>query len=236
MIEKILPASVASAEAFEDRDDGFLFPDERKHVARSVATRRREFMTGRACARAALSQLGFPPQPIGVGDRGQPKWPAGSVGSITHCAGYRASAAGLETEFLALGIDAERNAPLPEQVPITTIALPQEIRQLPGLREVRPDIHWDRLLFSAKEATYKAWFALAGERLGFHDGQLEIDATSSNLRARLPETSRRDFSAAVLSGRWLATPSFILTVITVPADARAVGLEDVRLPDSPRPH
>ena len=28
---------------------------------------------------------------------------------------------------------------------------------------------WDRLLFSAKEAVYKAWFPLAGRWLGFED-------------------------------------------------------------------
>ena len=54
-----------------------------------MAKRRNEFITVRHCAGLALGELGFPPVPILKGDKGEPCWPDGAVGSLTHCAGYR---------------------------------------------------------------------------------------------------------------------------------------------------
>ena len=98
MIEKILPAGVASAEVFADLPDAVLFPQEASALATAVEKRRREFATGRACARRALDDLGIAPSAILPGERGAPQWPPGIVGSITHCAGYRAAAVALATD------------------------------------------------------------------------------------------------------------------------------------------
>jgi len=81
VIEEILPPEVATAEAFDDAAPAVLFPAEEAAIARAVPKRRREFTTGRACARAALAKLGLPPAPIVPGLRGAPQWPAGVTGS-----------------------------------------------------------------------------------------------------------------------------------------------------------
>ena len=86
MIEKVLARGVASVEAFCDPPDAVLYPGEAELVARAVDKRRREFCTVRHCARQALRQLGLPPAPVLRGERGEPRWPAGVVGSMTHCA------------------------------------------------------------------------------------------------------------------------------------------------------
>ena len=36
-------------------------------------------------------------------------------------------------------------------------------------------LHWDRILFCAKEATYKAWFPLTQRWLGFEDAHITFD-------------------------------------------------------------
>ena len=61
MIEEILPASVAAVEAFGDLPDAELFPAEDADIGPAIHTRRREFATGRACARAwhHASRLGY---------------------------------------------------------------------------------------------------------------------------------------------------------------------------------
>ena len=110
MIEEILPPAVAAAEAFGDRPDAELFPEEHAVMGRATGKRRGEFATGRACARDALARLGRPPVAILPGDRGAPGWPPGIVGSITHCAGYRAAAVGPAADVLAIGLDAEPDA------------------------------------------------------------------------------------------------------------------------------
>ena len=92
LLADLLPPFVSAAETREDRLDVELFPEEELALGDAVEKRRREFMTGRACAREALAGLGFPDSPVGSGTKGEPLWPPGVVGSITHCEGYRACA------------------------------------------------------------------------------------------------------------------------------------------------
>jgi 4'-phosphopantetheinyl transferase EntD len=93
MIEEILPAEVISAEAFDDTADAYLFPEEQAVIVNAVQARRREFGTVRRCAREALAALGYPPAPLLPGQERAPQWPAGIVGSMTHCTDYRAAVA-----------------------------------------------------------------------------------------------------------------------------------------------
>src|SRR5262245_28830029 len=98
MIDELVPGAVTAVEAFVDPPDATLFPEEEAVVRAAVDKRRREFTTARVCARAALAKLGYPPIPILPGKRGAPTWPDGVVGSMTHCAGYRAAAVARATE------------------------------------------------------------------------------------------------------------------------------------------
>lgn len=54
---------------------GALFPVEREAILRAVRRRRRDFSTGRASARAAVSALGLEPQAIPVGPNREPSGP-----------------------------------------------------------------------------------------------------------------------------------------------------------------
>jgi 4'-phosphopantetheinyl transferase EntD len=168
LIEFILPSCVESEEAYNDFAYAPLYAVEEQIVARAVAGRRFEFATSRACARRALGLLGLPPTPIGRGRHGNPVWPAGVVGSITHCEGYRAAAVAWSTSKASIGIDAEPAAALPAGL-LSSIADPRESRQARALAVEDPATPWDRLLFSAKESVYKAWFSLAEQNLGLKD-------------------------------------------------------------------
>src|SRR5215471_21275329 len=95
MIADILPTGVVAAESFGPPGDGKLFPAEAAAIATAGPGRRAEFAAGRAVARAALARLGAPAGPVLPGRAGEPRWPGGVVGGITHCAGYRACAVGL---------------------------------------------------------------------------------------------------------------------------------------------
>ncbi len=180
MIERLVPGVVASAETREEILDIELFPEETRSMGRAVEKRRREFITGRACARRALQQLGIAPTPIPSGAHGEPLWPPGITGSITHCPGYRACVVARVADVASVGIDAEVNAPLPEGV-LEEVAFGPE-RALTGIHR---GLHLDRLLFSAKEAIYKAWFPLAGRWLGFEDVELSVELSTRTFCARL---------------------------------------------------
>jgi len=219
LLERILPAGTTVAATRGDLE-GSLYPEEEAVVARAVEKRRREFTTGRACAREALAQLGQPRQPIPPGPRGEPLWPAGVVGSITHCDGYRGCAAARDSDLLALGIDAERNEALPEGL-LPDIALPEERGMLRALTREEPRIAWDRLLFSAKETVYKAWYPLAERWLGFEDATVSLDRAAKTYSVRLlvpgPVVGGRELKG--FEGRWTAEGELLLTAIALPAGA-----------------
>lgn len=216
MIEEILPACVAAVDTREDLLDAALFPEEEQMLGRAVDKRRREFVTSRACARRALQQLGLPPVAIPAGARGEPRWPAGVVGSITHCAGYRACAAARAENLVTLGIDAEPGAPLPDGV-LVEIASVEEREMLRELARLKPAVHWDRLLFSAKEAVYKAWFPLANRWLGFEDATVSVDPAASTFEARLLIAGPLVGAGRLrsLNGRFLVRDGLILTAVAL---------------------
>jgi 4'-phosphopantetheinyl transferase EntD len=224
MIEKIVPPEVACAEAFADPPDATLFPEEAALVAKAVDKRRREFATARACARRALAALGVAPTPILTGERGAPLWPPGFVGSITHCAGYRAAAVARACDILTVGLDAEPDQVLPDGV-LDMISLPGERAQVGALATAAPGTCWDRLLFSAKESVYKAWFPLTWRWLGFEEADITINPADGTFSARLLTAAPAVGGSPLtgFTGRWLASDGLILTAITIAAPATTTG-------------
>lgn len=216
MIEDILPSPVVAEEAFEDRPHVMLFPAEEAVIANAVAKRRMEFTTARGCARAALARLGLPAVPILPGLRGAPQWPPGVVGSITHCAGYRASAVARDREVVTIGLDAEPHDTLPAGV-LQAVASPAEQARLAALAAARPGVCWDRVLFCAKESVYKAWFPLTRRWLDFEEACVDFDQGSQRFTARLL-VDGPVVNGAVLTGfegRWLVANGLILTAIVI---------------------
>lgn len=217
MLERILPA-VATVVASAEERSVELFPEEEAALGDAVEKRRREFVTARACAREALARLGLPAQPIPAGARGEPLWPAGIVGSITHCAGYRACAVAPASELRAIGVDAELDDPLPDGL-LGDIALPEEQSWIEAAAAADPGVSWDRLLFSIKESIYKAWFPLTRSWLGFEDASVAIDRARGTFSASLlvpgPTLGGRKLDG--FSGRWIAAERLLLSAIAVPA-------------------
>ncbi|WP_318200386.1 4'-phosphopantetheinyl transferase family protein [Streptomyces sp. SCL15-4] len=224
MIEELLPESVVAVEAHADDPlwQTPLYPAEEALVVRAVAKRRREFAAVRGCARRAMEKLGVPPQAVLSGERGAPLWPAGLTGSMTHCDGYCAAALVRAADLASLGIDAEPHGPLPEGVG-DSVFLPAESARLGELAVRRPAVHWDRLLFSAKESVYKAWFPLTRKWLDFSEADITLDPDPGGepygtLRAELlvpgPLVGGRRLQ--VFEGRWMVRDGVAATSVVVP--------------------
>lgn len=201
-----MPATVTTVATRADLATA-LFAEEARSLGSAVDARRREFETGRACARQALARLGLPATAIAGGPRGEPLWPAGVVGSITHCARYRACAVARAQDVRAVGIDAEPDAPLPDGV-LATIAGTGERR---ALARLDGGACWDRVLFSAKESVYKACFSLTGESLEFEDADVRIDAAAGTFGVRLRAGGPLD----EIDGRWIAQDGIVATAVVV---------------------
>ncbi|THA69936.1 4'-phosphopantetheinyl transferase superfamily protein [Streptomyces sp. A0642] len=221
MIEAVLPPDVATMSVFGDLSPAAghgLFPAEAAAIARSVPHRRAEFTTVRLCAREAMEKLGMPPVPLVPGERGAIDWPAGVTGSMTHCPGFRAAAVARAEVAASLGIDAEPNLPLPDGI-LDVVSLPRERAGLAALFRQRPDVHWDRVLFSAKESVFKTWYPLTRRELDFTEAELDFDAGAGTFSARLlvpgPDVAGRRHR--MFTGRWAVERGFVLTAIALPA-------------------
>lgn len=217
LLAQVLPDSVASAELYDDPPGLAPLPEEEPLVARAVAKRRNEFATVRYCARQALGELGIGPVPILKGDKGEPCWPDGVVGSLTHCKGFRGAVVGRAGEVRSVGIDAEPHDVLPDGV-LDAITVPAERIELGGM----PDgLHWDRILFCAKEATYKAWYPLTHRWLGFEDAHITFGVDASGVtggfrsRILIDPAAEHGPPLTALEGRWSVRDGVTLTAIVL---------------------
>ncbi len=216
LLGSVLPMAVESEERFGDAPGGSLFPEEAQVVAHATPRRQHEYATVRECARACLGRFGYPRMPLLPRAGGAPGWPTGVRGSLTHCPGYAAAAVGLSREIAGLGIDAEPDAPLPDGV-VRIIATPAERSRL-AQSWVQPGMpHWDRLLFSAKEAVYKAWFPLVGEWLDPQETEVVFDPSTATFTATL---SRDDLvlngsTVTRLHGRWGRGAGILVTAVVL---------------------
>jgi 4'-phosphopantetheinyl transferase EntD len=220
MLGTILPAGVESEERFGEAPGGTLFPEEEQIIAKAVPARRRDFATVRSCARACLERLGYQQVPILPGFGGAPIWPAGVQGSMTHCAGYAAAAVGSLERISAIGIDAEPDIPLPDGV-LDLVATPAELDRL-AMTQPDPDSpNWDRLLFSAKEALYKAWFPLVGEWLDHQQAEILFDPLHRTFAALLLRDGLTVDGRQVrrLHGRWARSQGILVTAIVLGSGA-----------------
>jgi 4'-phosphopantetheinyl transferase EntD len=203
MMASLLPTS-ACAEMFSDAPESAMWPIEAAAVAGAVPERRREFGTVRHCAREALRQIGAPAVAILPDGDGAPRWPAGVVGSLTHCAGYRGAAVARSGALRSVGIDAEPHAALPSEV--LDLVLREDERSWP---EWAAGLHRDRVVFCVKEAVFKAWFPLTRRWLDFADVSVTLGSDGA-FDARVHEDRR-------FSGRWLVDRGLVVAATAVAA-------------------
>lgn len=204
----ILPASLGlSVATFGDAPPPGLAIDAWPSLASAVPSRRREFLWGRRCARAALAAAGGDPgAPLRVDAERRPEWPDGWTGSISHAAGVAAAMAGPARDHPWLGLDVESFdalAHLDEIGPLVATATERS----------RLDRAEDLLaVFSAKEALFKALRPGrfmdfdAAELIAFDDADLTFRLTQNwsprwrertEVRARWFRTERWLFAAAL---------------------------------------
>ncbi|HBY2266971.1 TPA: 4'-phosphopantetheinyl transferase superfamily protein [Klebsiella pneumoniae] len=177
--------------------------------------RRREFLAGRLCALHSLLEMGVDAEfPLPAQDR-MPIWPPGILGSISHCASVAVAMAAPASRFHALGIDVET---------LIDAEVAQDIRRSVGRdceldcleRNIPCRARSLTLLFSAKEALYKALYPLSRQYKDFHAAEI-ISCQTKALVLRLTEDwcgSWRGGSCVEVRYAWLDRE--VLTVVCIP--------------------
>lgn len=155
-------------------DDGnWLLTAERETITTTHPRRLRESGTARKLARRLLNRLGFRSAAIPRGSEGAPVWPPGMVGSLAHDDEFAAAALGSVLDFSAIGIDIEPAEPLAEDL----VSLVIGAQDKPGDAPLA-----GKLIFSAKEAAYKAAFPASREILGHDDVAIDLAAATAIMR------------------------------------------------------
>ena len=196
-----------------------LLPEERALVDGSSAARRAEFATGRHCAHLALASLSpwFDRMPVLADRRGAPVWPPGVVGSITHCPGWTGAVVARRPGFApargarALGLDAGPAAPLPTGV-LEVVASDEERTAMSALGRERPGIPWDAVLFSAKEAAFKAWYPLTGTLVAHDAVSLELQPSGRFTAVVTADDPTGRHVVHRVRGRWVVGPRVVVVL------------------------
>jgi 4'-phosphopantetheinyl transferase EntD len=215
---ELAPAFVMVAEGAIEDIEGALFAEESARVASAHPKRKREYAAGRILARRAIAGLGGPEGAIGADSAGAPQWPAGLIGSITHSDAYAAAAVARTIDALGIGLDVEAVSRFhPGLEP--RVLTPEEIAThldgaSPAIRQRRTAI-----LFCAKEAFYKAQFALTGLRLGFRDVQVTLDFDASVFSAH-----RTCVDMLGLTGRFAVVGNLAAAALVIAADVSPAPL------------
>lgn len=206
LVSRLLAPGMAGSEIDDVGQPVALAPAEAILVAKAAEKRRRDFTLGRFCAHAALADLGGDTDLIGQGGDGAPHWPAQFCGSITHTAGYAAALAARRDAFLSLGLDAERLGGVTAKL-WPRLFNAAECAMLTALA-AQSQMRAATILFSAKEAGFKAWSPLGAKALSFRDIHVELD----------DQDGFDAISAAgALQGRFVVRGDLVLTAAFIPA-------------------
>lgn len=174
-LRALLPDDVACAVAKFPEVAQFEFQEEADCLSGAGLHRQCEFLAGRECARGALERIGFPRVPILPDTSGVPLWPDGALASISHSKGDCAAIAARASGYGMLGLDLEKTNRLGSSAIKRVVHSNEQIY-------VGDDQKRASLLFSAKEAFYKAQFPRWRTPANFHDLELTVDEASSSLR------------------------------------------------------
>lgn len=186
------------------------FEEERRTVAHAVEKRRREFLTGRACAHEALSALGAAPAPLLPDDDRVPIWPGGFAGSITHTDQVCAVAVARTGNGLrAVGIDLEPAQRLPGDL-WETVCRTEELDWLATAPQPDRGV-LARALFSAKESAFKAQFPLTRRMLEFEEIAVVLDLARGLFLASYSSGAPQ----AAVTGRFRISNGLLATAVTL---------------------
>ena len=155
-----------------------LHPAEENYFSQlSSVSRKEHYRSGRICAGEVLSKLGARGQPVLRDPQTrEPLWPEGISGAITHSGNWAAAAAGKTSDVLGIGIDLEDLERQVDSRISRHVCIPEEQK---WLQECGEDFLEQNLkiIFSAKESIFKAFFPYTRTYLHFHDARILMEQT-----------------------------------------------------------
>lgn len=163
---------------------GELRGDERLFVSNAAPKRVREFSAGRRLARHVFRQFGEEAVAIPADADRLPVWPTGYSGSISHTTDRAAVAIGQSGHYAGIGLDIELELSLGREL-VESVLTDDERERYP------PESLDPTVLFSCKEAVYKAVYPRFREFLEFHDVEIDFRGVDFFANCRPKKASAR---------------------------------------------
>jgi 4'-phosphopantetheinyl transferase EntD len=213
----LLPSAVVLEESAPERfsaDLGELTEGEAALMAKAVDKRRREYTAGRVLARRAAEKLGLGPIEVLPRNDRAPGWPEGVVGSITHTRGHVAVALARRETVRGLGLDVEQAEPLKHR--LWDMICTDEDRAMLARYPEPERSRLAKIVFSAKEAAYKAQFAITEQFLGFSAMHIDLDVSNDGFVATFRQESGDAFAPGdTLTGKLVRTGRLVATAVVI---------------------
>jgi len=189
-----------------DRRDQ-LFPVELPLLEGRTARRRDEFSSGRYCARRAMVARGMPAGPVVSNTDRSPAWPSGTRGSLTHS--QQLVGAAVSGSLEGLGIDLEHFGRLSRRA-AERILTEVESRKLDVAGE-DDFLRQATIVFSAKEAVYKAIYPIARLYVGYREVRITLKPEQAEFRASYVGHNRLNNPLESGVGHWGLIEGAVLT-------------------------
>ncbi|KPV93644.1 4'-phosphopantetheinyl transferase Npt [Pseudoalteromonas sp. P1-9] len=162
--------------------------DKPECIARSVAKRQAEFLSGRVMAQQALSQLGKKDISVTIGKNRSPVWPNDILGSISHTDTKAICIVGYKSLNSYIGCDIENYVKNKMKFEVFAQIINQDEKKLIEHSHLEKNIA-AILTFSAKESLFKALYPEVKRYFDFTAAQLiDIDPKKQLFRIKIIES------------------------------------------------
>lgn len=192
---------------------GTLFPEERSSIEKAIEKRQWEFSTGRALARDCMQALDLPPKPILRGEKREPIWPDKLKGSITHAEALAVSAVATDGSLSSIGVDLEVAERVGEEL-FEKLFTPAELDRIHASDDTKNQLAG--MMFSAKEAGYKATYPLAGKFIGFKEAEVLVDWQAGRFTLSYVGKHEPNQIMEKADGFFLFLERFVLSLVIIP--------------------
>lgn len=183
-----------------------LYKEEQALIEHAIKKRQGDFAAGRLCARMGLANLGIEEFPLLMDDKGAPVWPGGVTGSISHARGCCAAVVTRAHKGESLGLDIEEVNRVKEFV--WEYGFGSE--EITWLKKQSVDSQkCASVIFSGKEAFYKAQYPLTHSWLGFKDVVITIDKEPMEFTVRLLVDLGKWSKGMLFNGRYVFLGKYV---------------------------
>lgn len=189
-----------------------------ENLSSATDSRKIEFIAGRICAQRAAKALDFELTELKVGEKREPLWPEGLVGSITHTKGICFALVDRAKSSRSVGIDIEGIVPDSKFETIERMIVNEKelgILKLFGDKNLAYTV-----VFSAKEALYKLIYPLAPVFFGFHEARvvsLDLDLKQFTLRLESEKPELKPY-LGIYSGCFQVLDGRVLSILRLSAN------------------